>query len=153
MDIQKITESPWFTKALFIIGLVLATLVIFQAGVYVGVRKAELSFRMGDNYYRAFGPGGFPGGPLGEELSESDGASGKILSVSLPTFIVEDRNGEKVIILSDQTDIRSMRASTSSSAIMPGNGAIVIGEPNEKGQIQATFVRLLPPPPPSPPAP
>jgi len=147
MDIQKITEAPWFTKALIAIGLVLAALVVFQAGVYVGVNKAALSFRMGDNYYRALGPGGFPGDPLGEELSEANGASGKILSVSLPTFIMEDQGGEKVILIGSQTGIRFMRDSTSSSAIMPGDGAIVIGEPNDKGEIEATFIRLLPPPP------
>ena len=56
MDIQKITESPWFTRALIAIGLVLIVLVVFQAGVYIGVRKAGLSFRMGDDYYRALGP-------------------------------------------------------------------------------------------------
>jgi hypothetical protein len=150
MNIQKITESAWFMKTLIAVGLFLAALIIFQAGVYVGVRKASLSFRMGDNYYRALGPGEFPGGALGEELSEADGASGKILSVTLPTFVVEDRNGEKVILLNDQTGIRFMRDSTSSSAIMPGDGAIVIGEPDDKGEIQATFIRLLPPPPPQP---
>ena len=150
MDIQKITESTWFTKALIAIGLVLTALIVFQAGMYVGVRKAELSFRMGDNYYRALGPGGFPGGPLGDELSEADGASGTVVSVSLPTFIVADRGGEKVIAVSDQTTIRLLRDATSSSAIVPGESAIIIGEPNDKGEIEATFVRLLPPPPPQP---
>lgn len=150
MDIQKITESPRFTKILIIIGLLLALLVVFQAGVYIGVRKAELSFSMGDNYYRAIGVGEFPRGPLGEELSDSDGASGKILSVNLPTFIVEDQNGEKIITTNNQTTIRLLRSATSSTAITPGESVIVIGEPNSNGEIEATFIRLLPPLPPMP---
>lgn len=128
-------------------GLILAVLIVFQAGVYVGVRKAALSFNMGDNYYRAVGPANFPHGPFGEEFSEADGASGKIVSVTLPSFVVADRNGEKVILVSDQTTIRRMRDTASSTAIVPGDSAIVIGEPNDNGEIQATFIRLLPPPP------
>lgn len=146
MNIQKITESPWFTKALISVGLLLAALIVFQAGVYVGARKASVSFRMGDNYYRAVGPGGFRGF-FGEEFSETNGAAGKIVSVSLPTFVVSGPGGERVILISGNTVIRKMRDATSSTAIVPGESAIVIGEPDENGQIEAGLIRLLPPPP------
>lgn len=147
MDIQKVIQSARFTKVLIGIGLAMSVLIIFEAGVFVGIHKAGTSFRMGDEYYRALGTGGQQGF-FGEELSEAHGAAGQVLSVALPQFVVEENNNtEKVIVLGDQTVIRSFRSATSSNALAAGEFVIVIGEPNDKGQIDASLIRILPPPP------
>lgn len=149
VDAQKVVESDTFTKILIGVGLAFAALVIFEAGIFVGVRKASMAFHIGENYYyRAVGPGPGPFGddPFGEELTNANGAAGKVLSVSLPTFLVEGRNGERTVIVSATTTIKRLDSATSSSAITPNNFVIVIGEPDASGAIRAAFVRVLPPP-------
>lgn len=148
MRMKDFFESPWLMRAVIGLGILLLALVVFQAGVYVGIHKADLSFRMGDNYYRALGPGPFPRDPLGEEISEANGTAGTIVSVTLPTFLVQEANGgEKIVLVTSQTMIRKLRDATSSAAITTGDSAIVIGSPNDKGEVEASFIRLLPPPP------
>jgi hypothetical protein len=150
MELHTFIESERFTKIVIGVGLALAALLIFEAGMYVGVRKAEVSSRTGQNfYYRVFGPeAGVSVGAFGEGLQDANGAAGKILSVNLPTFMLEDAaHGEKIVSISGKTAIMRLRDATSSSAIRAGDFAIVIGEPDGKGQVQATFIRLLPPPP------
>ncbi len=149
MDITTIIESDKFTKALIGVGLVVAALVIFEAGMYVGVHKTEFSLQEGDEFYRVFDPGAGPGALFGSDFTTAHGAAGKVISVSLPTFVVEQTNNtEKVIAVTDDTQIRSFRDATSSGAIRAGNFVIVIGEPDQNGRIDATLVRLVPPPPP-----
>jgi len=151
MELHKIIESEKFTKVVIGVGLVFAALIIFEAGMFVGIRKAGISFRTGENfYYRAIGSGPFGNDPFGEELSNADGAVGKVLSVNLPTVLVEGQNGEKTIIVSASTTVRRLNSATTSSAITPNNFVIVIGEPDASGAIRATFVRVLAPPPASP---
>ncbi len=148
MDTKKFFESATFKRALITIGALLAVLIIFQTGVFVGFHEAAFSFRMGDNYYRAFGThGSLPPGFAGD-VSSAHGAAGKIVSVSLPTFIIEDPNGtEKTVLVGTTTAIRQMRESATPTDIMPGEFAIVLGSPDAQARIEATFIRLMPPPP------
>ena len=148
MNIENVLHSSWFKKAVIAVGALLVLLLVFQAGVYVGIRKAGFSARLGDNYYRAVGSIREMPGPFGEELSGGEGAAGKVISVSLPTFVVEDRdNTEKIVSLQNTDDIKYLRDATSSGAITPGRFVIVIGEPDADGKINASFVRILPAPP------
>lgn len=149
MNIKKLFESVVFQKIIVGVGIALAVLVVFQAGVFVGFHKAGASYHMGDSYYRVFGD---DSGPLPRELvadfSDAHGTAGKVVSVHLPTFIVEDKNQEeKVVAITDDTVIRRLRGSASTSAITAGEFVVVIGEPNEQSELQATLVRLVPPPP------
>jgi len=147
MDIHSIIESKGFTKALIAVGIAMSVLVVFEAGVLVGIHKAGSSFRMGDNYYRALGPGGSRE-IFGEELSDAHGTAGTIISVALPQFVVEENNNtEKVVLMGNQTIIRSFRDATSSQSLTTGESVIVLGEPNDKGQVEASLVRIIPPPP------
>ena len=146
MNFEDITRSKGFKKALIVLGVLIAVLIVFQAGVYVGVRKGEFSERNGENYYRVMGAAPGPG-PFGDVISGGEGAAGKVLSVTLPTFVVEDRDStEKIVTLGDGSDIRIFHDATSSGAITPGQFVIVIGEPDENGEIHASFVRIVPSP-------
>jgi len=150
-------KSKTFLRILYGIGIAVAVLLVFNAGMIVGFRKASFSYNFGENYYRAFGhrgmmdePDGIPGIPgfPFDDLSGAHGAAGKIIKVSLPTFIIEDQNNvEKVIRLSDDSTIKLFRNNVGSTSISVGNFAVVIGSPNDKSEIDASFVRILPPPP------
>ncbi|MFA6552136.1 MAG: hypothetical protein WCT19_01390 [Candidatus Paceibacterota bacterium] len=146
-------KSKTFLRILYGIGIAAAVLLVFNAGMIVGFRKASFSYNFGENYYRAFGhgemkiPNGIPGF-LFDDLSGAHGAAGKIIKVSLPTFIIEDKNNvEKVIRLNDDSTIKLFRNNVGSTSISVGNFAVVIGSPNDKSEIDASFVRILPPPP------
>ena len=149
MDLITYTKSETFKKVLFAVGGAAAVIIIFQAGMFVGFHKAALSYRMGDNFYRVYGNG--PDGPgmpfFNEEFSEAHGATGKVISVALPLFVVDDHGTEKTIVIDDDTTIRRLRGDTSSTTLMAGDFVVIIGEPNDKAQVEARLIRILPPPP------
>ncbi|MFA7252650.1 MAG: hypothetical protein WC027_02230 [Candidatus Paceibacterota bacterium] len=131
----------------FIIGLVtfLVLVIVFQAGVFVGFRKADFSQRLGENYGRIFGDD--KGMPF-DNMPGGHGAVGKVIKVSSTTIAVaEPNNIEKVILFGEDTSVRKARAEIKISDILVGDFVSVIGEANDRGEIEAKLVRILPPPP------
>lgn len=130
--------------------MAIIALVIFQAGVFVGYRKAAFAFKFGDNYYRAFGERGprpFQV-PVEGKFMDVHGAAGKIIDVSLPTFVVEGPDSiEKVIRIGADTGIRRFRDVATSSDLAAGDFVVVLGEPNENAEVNAKLIRIVPPPP------
>ncbi|MES2014548.1 MAG: hypothetical protein V4437_01900 [Patescibacteria group bacterium] len=150
MNIDSLFQSKKFQKTIVIVGITLAALVIFQAGVFVGVHKAGFSYRMGDNYYRTFG--NKSGGSFFQEFTtafpDAHGATGKIVSVHLPTFVMEDQDQtEKIIRIGNATIIKKLRGTASTSDITAGEFAVIIGAPNQNAEVEAALIRLMPPPP------
>ncbi|HRZ30531.1 MAG TPA: hypothetical protein P5274_02610 [Candidatus Paceibacterota bacterium] len=152
IKIKNIWQSRFFRGIIFTLAVVVTVLVIFQAGRFVGFRQASFSYRLGDNYYRAFeGPrlGGMKEGgmPFGD-LPSGHGAVGEIIKVSLPTLIVSTPdNLEKTILLKEDTLIRHFREEVSSADLKSGDMVIVVGEPNQDSIIEAKLIRILPPAP------
>jgi hypothetical protein len=127
---------------LAIIAAIVLLLVGFSVGEFVGFHKASFAYQNGNNFYRAFGPISSHGMPL---FPDAHGVVGKVVSVSLPTITVEDRdNTEKVVAISDQTVIRYLRNSLQAQDITVGSSVIAIGEPNAQSQIAASLIRILP---------
>lgn len=147
-------SSKKVRMTLIILAALIVVLVIFRAGVSVGYHKATFSSKLGENYYyRAFGREGGPQ-PFNTRLNELDrndltsghGAAGKIVKISLPTFVVSSPdNIEKVVLISGATEIRRFRDMASSSDLKVDQGVIVLGAPNAEGQIEAHLIRLIPP--------
>jgi hypothetical protein len=150
MDINKFLQSEKYSKLLKAFGILLAILVIFGAGVFVGYRKADFSYRWSNNYYQDFGGMHSPFAPMG--MSDGDdnaptphGAFGTVIGVNLPTFAVKGQNeAEKVIIIGPQTIIRSMHNLGTTTDIHTGQSVIIIGEPDAQGQVIASFIRIVP---------
>jgi len=143
-------QSKTFTGVLFGIGLAAVAVMIFQAGIWIGYKKASFSFRQGDNYYRTIGGMGgqfAPGLPHGD-FTGAHGSAGRIVEISLPTFIIEDMDGsEKVVLVKDDTAIRRFHEDIGPEELQPDDFAVVIGSPDEQSRIGARLIRLLPPPP------
>lgn len=151
-EIKKFAQSKRVKHVLYGITVFVAALIIFQAGIFVGYHRAAFSYRFGDNYERTFGMhrGEFhdgAGNPMfGGEFSNAHGSVGKIVSIALPTLMIADRDGvEKVILLDDDTHIRQFRDELTPDQLKVGDMVIAIGSPNDKAQIEAKFIRLLPP--------
>lgn len=153
--LKKIIEAKVFMKIVYILGIIIVISLIFQAGFFVGFKKASFGRDWNNNYTDNFGPsrrgpfmmeGGFGNS---KDLPNSHGAIGRIIKIELPTVIVLDDKDkvEKVILIDDNTEIRRMRDRVSKEDLRVDNFIVVIGAPNAQGQIEAKLIRLLPAPP------
>lgn len=146
---KQIFSSPKYKRITTIVGITVLLLVVFQAGMFVGFHKAKMGIHGDERFERAYGEH-FKNGPFGfpqDDFPEAHGASGRVLSVNLPTIIVEGRDSEKTVLVGADTVIRKDRSKVQAGLIAPNDFVIVIGSPNEKQEIEAKLIRMLPPPP------
>ena len=128
------------------LGILLVVLIIFAAGIFVGYHEADFSGSWSDNYMHNFGG---PESPFGLRDTDDNtptphGAFGTVIGVNLPSFAVKGPDeAEKVIVISPQTIIRAMHAQASTTDIHIGEMVVIIGEPDQQGQINASFVRII----------
>jgi len=154
INFKNIVESKVFSIVMYILGVLFILVLVFQAGMIAGFRKASFGRDWGENYSKNFGsPHKMPqmmGGGFGDfgNLPNAHGAIGKIIKVELPTIVVLDDkdNTEKVVLLDDKTEIREMRDSVKKENLKIDDHIVVIGTPNSSGQIEAKLIRLLPVP-------
>lgn len=141
------------SRIFFIVALILAALAIllgvFKIGEFVGARRASFSYRWSENYGSNFdgmrrnGPG-MPGFPQ-EGFLASHGALGRIVKIENGFLTISSpQEGEKLVVLSGETEIRRFRSPASIADLRIGNDIAVLGAPNEKGQINADIIRILP---------
>ncbi len=131
-------------------GFVIAVL-IFGAGVFVGGMKAKFSYRWAESYHKNFaGPrGGFLGdwrsiSPLPGDFIEGHGAFGEIIQISDTDLVVKGRGDvEKVIITTEDTVIQKRRGTIKKEELKVGDQIVIIGSPNEEGQIEAKLIRVF----------
>ena len=157
MDIKSFLCSRVFKNCIIGLGLFIVLLLVFKAGELVGFKKAGFSYALGENYYRSFaGPRrGIPMDFEGRDFLMGHGTAGSVIKVSTSTLFIKDRDGtEKVIIMDADAEIRRFREEIAPGDIKINDQVVVIGSPNDAGQIEAKLIRVLPPPPfPFPPPP
>ena len=143
--IKETFKSKTLLVFLCAIAAIVLALLIFSAGVTVGFRKASFMRAWGDNYTRNFGF--TPNIPSfgGDNLPNSNGAVGRIVQINLPEIIVADKsNTEKIVLIGGDTRIEKMRNPVSSDNLKVDDFVVVIGNPNEQGQLEAKFIRIMP---------
>lgn len=148
-NVKEILKDSKIKHVICILGYILVALVIFQAGMFVGFKKAGFSFRAGEQYFRQMN--GRPDdqfmGIQREDFGNSHGAAGKILTINLPLVIVSDRDGtEKTIIISTSTDIKKFRNSIKAEDLKVNDFVTVLGDPNDRAQVEAKLIRIMPDP-------
>jgi len=149
MSIRDYIKSQSFQGIIIGMVIVVMALIIFQAGVAVGFRKASFIHHFGDNYYRAFDarPGQFSVMLRGDSVA-AHGAAGRIVSISLPTFVVSGPDDlEKIVVVQDDTLIRHPGGNLTVEDLRVDNFVVVLGESNDNAQIEAKLIRILPAPP------
>jgi hypothetical protein len=148
--IEKMFESKMFVGILYGIGSVIILLAVLSVGISIGFHKASFGKAWGDNYERNFGMmpqmrGGFNFG--NDNFPNAHGAIGKIIKIQLPTLIVQDKdNTEKVILTKEDTKIQKMRNTILPTDLHIDDFVIVVGSPNDKGQVEAKLIRIMPSP-------
>lgn len=150
METNKFFQSKVFSGFIGGVAGLLLILVVFKAGEVVGSRKADFSCRWGGNYHRNFGgpEGGFFMGFDDRNFIDANGTFGQIIKIDGLNYVIKGRDDmEKVILINDGTIIKRLRDTIKTSDLKVDDYIVVIGEPNDVGQIEAKFVRLMPPPP------
>ncbi len=146
-DLRKLFESHTTKIVLSTIAVMLIALIIFSIGMFVGFRKANFSYRLGENYSRNFG------GPRmgmmdafgGRDFTPGFGAVGMVLKIEGKTIYVKDKDTlEKIIITDDKTSIVRGREKILITDIAVDDAIVTIGTPNESGQIVAKLIRVMP---------
>jgi len=154
MDFNKIDFNKFFRSKSFkiitlaIIG-VIVFLIIFNLGMIIGFRKANFSYKWGENYHQNFaGPrGGFFRDFGGRDFIEPHGVFGQIIKIEGSTLIIKSPdNVEKTVIIKDDTVIERFRETIKLTDLKIDDQIVVIGEPNTNGQIEAKFIRIMPNP-------
>ena len=156
MNYKNFFQSKNFRRIIWGVGILIAILAVFQAGMFVGYRKAGFSYRWGDNYYRAFGEHRtgerMMGGRMmdsfrGKDFTNSNGAIGRIASVNLPILTIENTDGvEKIILIKDDTVVRRFRETVKTDSLKIGDFVVAIGAPNNSAQVEAKIIRIMPNP-------
>lgn len=146
---KKLFQNPDILKWVIIVlvGFIVIVLV-FGAGMKVGTLKAKYSYRWADNYHKNFG--GPRGGFVGDwrsfsrsDFIEGHGAFGEIIELSDSGFVIKGRGDiEKIIITSEETVIK-MGRETVEDRLQVGDRVVIIGSPNEEGQIEAKLIRTF----------
>jgi hypothetical protein len=149
MELSKIFQSKAFKIIIRIFAALAIILLIFEAGLVVGYKKANFSFKWGENYHLNFGGprGGFLEDARGRDMIDSHGITGQIIKIETSTIIIGGRdNVEKIVNLNDDTAIMRFRDQIKPADLKIGELVVIIGDPNDAGQINAKFVRIMPSP-------
>jgi len=144
-NIKKVFEGKNSFRILCVIGFVIVALLIFSAGIKVGFYKASFGRAWGENYERNFGM--MQNRPMfgNDNFPNAHGAIGKIIKKELPTIIVQDKdNTEKVVLIKADTQIQKIKEKATQADLKIDDFIVVIGTPNEQGQIEAKFIRIMP---------
>ncbi len=155
---SRFFQSKKIKITLLALGALMILLFVFQAGMIVGFRKADFSFKWGENYHRNFGgpPGGFLGGFikddfLGRDFMAGHGVFGQIIKIDASTdseqiaslVIKGSDNVEKIVLVKKDTAINRFQEKIKVADLKIDDQIVVIGDPNDSGQIEAKLIRIM----------
>jgi len=159
MDLNNFLQSKLFKRIIIGIGLLAIILFSFSAGIFVGYNKARFSYAWGENYDRNFGgghrtvfgfppmdpqPAGMPGLPPNPGSINAHGVFGTILNIASSNIAISSRDGiERTATIFSSTIMREGRETIKTTDLKIGDPVVIIGPPDEQGQINASFVRIL----------
>lgn len=128
-----------------LLGFLLLTFV-FKVGEIVGAKKADFSCRWSDNYHRNFGgpKQGFLQGFKDKDFIEANGVVGQIIKIASSTIAIKGRGDiEKIVLINQDTVIKKFQETVSPESLQTDDMVVVIGEPNNQGQISAKLIRVM----------
>lgn len=151
MNVDNFFQTKLFKGIILGIGAAAILSFVFSLGVFIGLKRADFSFRWADEYHRNFGGpsggifGDFMG--MGREFADANGSFGQIINIdtTASTLTIKDvSNVEKNILVSGKTTIIYQRKNIKLSDLKLDDSVVVIGEPNNYGQIAAELIRVMP---------
>lgn len=147
LNLGQIFQSKFFKGTIFGIFIFLVLVLVFKAGVMVGGRKADFACKWSGNYHANFaGPrDGFGQAFNDRNFIDANGTMGQIIKIDGQTLVINGRdNVEKIVLVESDTAIKSLRETLKITDLKVDDMLVIIGEPNESGQIAAKLIRLMP---------
>ncbi len=150
---EKKTNNDVLKRIIIALGIFTAIVLIFGLGIFVGGMKAKFSYRWAESYHKNFaGPReGFFGNwqlPPPSDFINSHGTFGQIIEIKENTLVIKGEDDvEKIVLIKDDTTINRFREIIKVTDLKVDDFVVVIGSPNEAGQIEAKLIRVLPPAP------
>jgi len=147
MNAKQFIKSRLFIG--IIIGIFCLTLLVssFQIGMIVGFRKARVSYDWSEHYDKNFGGPrrAIMGMPIGTpQFMGAFGNFGTIIRIDDPAIIISGSNNtERIVITDDKTQFINIRDKILKTDLKLGDSIVIIGEPDDQGQIIARLIRLL----------
>ena len=143
---NEILKSKIFKWSLMVLGELVVLVLVFGTGVKVGAWKARFSYQWGDNYQKNFvGPHRGIMGFRDRGFMGGHGISGSIIALGNNALTIQSSDGiERFIVLTDDTTIIRFRESLRPEELRVDDQVVVIGRPNDTGQIEAKFIRVMP---------
>lgn len=144
MKTEETKKSKTIKWAIVAMAVLIAALGILRFGIIIGYNKAQFAGDFGNNFESNFlGPR--HGMRSMMQLPVSHGAAGGIVSIDLPEFVVADaENLEKIVTIGTSTIIRRFDDNIKSDELNVGDFVVVLGNPNQVGQIEAKLIRVMP---------
>jgi hypothetical protein len=149
MNFKDFFQSKSFTIITWVVAALAVILLVFQAGIAVGSKKADFSCKWGENYRQNFGGPGEGQLPMPgkDDLMGAHGAVGEIIKIDNFVLTIKGQdNMEKSVLVESNTSIVNARKNITLADIKSGDNVVVIGDPDNSGQIDAKFIRVLPAP-------
>jgi hypothetical protein len=153
MDNQNNTfndqKKTYHILTLTLVGVLcwMVIIFVFSVGVFIGQERARFSSHWTENYYRNFGgsQNNFMANFPAQNLISGHGSFGQVIKIDGSQLVINGQDGmEKTIIVSDATFIRNNIRVVKLLDIRLNDTIVVIGDPDDQGQIQAKFIRILP---------
>ena len=150
MDIGNFLKQKNSKIIAISIGALILFLLVFKAGVFVGYKKASFSYKWGENYHRNFaGPregffGDLKRGFGDKDFIDAHGIFGTIIKIDGNIILIKGKdNVETAVLVSDTTVIRRGRETIKPADLKTDDRIVIIGSPNDQGQIEAKLIRLF----------
>lgn len=156
MSTNDFFKSKGFVVATWIVAGIIVLGLTFHAGIVVGARKATFAGRWNESYSNNFGGprSGFGWGMMGGNggmmnggypMMQAHGVFGQIIKIDGQSLVMKSSEGvEKVVLVTSTTSIRAGREEMKLENLKINDQIVVIGNPNDAGQIEARFIRLAP---------
>jgi hypothetical protein len=149
MSFKEIFKSEHFNKLLIVLATLVVLVFVFSFGIFVGHEKGRFSRNWENNYCgNIMGPGGRGGfGMMNFDRPGFNAHSGlgQIIKIDGNSMIIKDQaNIEKTILVTDKTAIIRDNQNIKITDLKIDDKIVVIGRPNDQGQIEPTLIRVLP---------
>lgn len=142
--IQKI-ELKHFKNIVLALVIFLVILLVFSAGVFVGIEKTKFSYGWSKNYYNNFVDRPFGPPPVGDPKHfKAHGLTGQIIKINDKSLVIKNiNNTETAISVPEMTIIRDENNALKFTDLKDGENIVIIGSPNSDGQIESKFIRII----------
>lgn len=147
MDI-KLHHVKKYAFPLIVVALIwlVFVLLVFRLGFNIGLHKGAFACKWSENYHRNFG--GPPNGAMmidQDSSMPSHGVFGRVIGAATDTLIIKQNDGVEIsVVATPNTIIELLHQRVPLSEVHLYETVVVIGEPNDKGQISASFIRIMP---------